>query len=56
MRFEIQVVLPLEDEGNNKVWVHSDSPVALFPRGVRLGVVRRQNYSRRTTDVASAGR
>lgn len=43
--------LPFEDEGNDKVRVDPDSPITLFPRGVRLGVVRRQNYSRRAADV-----
>lgn len=37
--------LPFEDESNDKVGVDSDPPIALFPRGVRLGVVRRQNYA-----------
>lgn len=48
--------LPFEDESNDKVRVDSDSPVTLFPRGVRLGVVRRQNYSRRAADVSSTCR
>lgn len=37
--------LPFEDESNDKVWVDPDSPITLFPRRVRLRVVRRQNYS-----------
>lgn len=47
--------LPFEDEGNDKVRVDSDSPVTLFPRRVRLGVVRRQNYPRGSTDVTPTG-
>ena len=46
--------LPFKDESNYKIRVDSDSPVALFPWRVRLGVVRRQNYSRRAADITPA--
>lgn len=48
--------LPFKDESNDKVWVDSDSPVTLLPRGVRLRVVRREDYTGRTADVSPACR
>lgn len=47
--------LPFENQGDDKVRVDSDSPVTLFPWRVRLRVVRRQNHTRRATDVTSTG-
>lgn len=47
----LKLCLPFKDESNDKVRVDSDSPVALLPCGVRLGVVRGEDHPRRAADV-----